>query len=190
MEPFKVVQNYEALKENKKNMKLEEISEAIRGNSTIIKFRMSLLNFFAYLSNIPCLVVLSSIILEENLEILIFEDSFGRDLLDIGIEKGFDDLLGLIISLLSKARPKFGSWPGFNLNKIIRLLDLRMPEVGNLLDSRLFKIDLPEELIFSHTFNLPKSRFYEGFPLNHAISDIYTSQVFEHFINHKFYAYV
>lgn len=164
LETFAQDKNYAEMKQNLQTSNLNLMRDASSGAFRIPKYRLPLLNWFAYLCNIPTLVILCDIITEQQLEFVILEDENKNDLLDIGIALGDYSLLVVIIRFLAKVKPKFGTWRGLTANKITDLMEMKIAEVGLLLDSRLFKVEISNDIKYSHSFSRPKTRFYDNLP--------------------------
>ena len=117
-------------------------SEVASGTCRIGKFKMHILNFFAYKMNLAVLMILFDIFKEIDCLINIETDDFHNDVLDIAIKSQFHDMIVLIIEKISENPPGFGKWPSLNAEKLLRLFELRIPCVGKLIDSRFFTLNL------------------------------------------------
>ena len=143
------------------------IESMASGKMMISKFEMNILNFFAYFLNLPGLLIIFNIFLEKNCSLVIKKDCFGYDVLGIAIKLKNFNAINLIISNLTQNPPAYGNFPSLNLEMLQALFELGMPNVGPLIDSRFFKIDLKEEASTSYPF-VQKSAFYDNLPISES----------------------
>ena len=141
-------------------------SEVASGTCRIGKFKMHILNFFAYKMNLAVLMILFDIFKEIDCLINIETDDFHNDVLDIAIKSQFHDMIVLIIEKISENPPGFGKWPSLNAEKLLRLFELRIPCVGKLIDSRFFTLNLKTESLSSFPFRYYKVLFSDSFPID------------------------
>ena len=159
--------NYNVIKD--KILASDKITSAIEsmasGKMIISEFDMNILNFFAYFLNLPGLLIIFHIFLEKNCSPVIKKDCFGYDLLGIVIKLKNFNAIHLIVSKLTQNPPAYGNFPSLNLEMLQALFELGISNIGPLIDSRFFKIDLKEELSHSYPF-IQKSAFYDNFPIS------------------------
>jgi len=173
IEPYEKKKNYELVRVKlEENIKFEDLENLASGNLTLSnQCKLQILNFFAYFQNVKGLCVLFTIFLNKGCSLKIEKDSFNRDVLDIALEYKNFSLSKSIIEDLTRNPPPIGKWPTFNLDKILAIFNMKIPDTGRLIDSRLYKIDMSPNESLSKPFVGIKAAFFEDFPKNEELKE-------------------
>ena len=173
IEPYEMKKNYESvLVKLEENIKSDDLENLASGNLTLSdQCKLHILNFFAYFKNVKALCVLFTIFLNKGCNLKIDKDPFNRDVLDIALEYKNFSLCKSIIEDLTRNPPPMGKWPSFNLEKLIAIFKMKIPDPGRLIDSRLFNVDLDPKFNFCKPFKGLKAMFFNEFPKNDEIKE-------------------